>query len=414
MEKNSRPLIYLSIIFIALGLFEGTSFEALKHLILTEDVLIADYFVIAGVGTTYINVGVMLLVTTLVLHFLKIKFTGSVVSSVFLIIGFSFFGKNLINSAPIFIGGLIINHWHHDDIQQTIPYILAATGLSPLVSELMFQLPIPYLLSVPLGIVTGLTIGMVTPSISMYLKKTHKGLTLYGTGFSLGFISLIYVSIMILFSYQFQTVNFWSTEVVSKKVLALLFLIPLIFLSLKKDNIDDFRKLLKDHDIKNMDYLEKYSYSSNLMNFALNGLISLFYLHLINAPLNGPTLGALFVVIGYSCYGKTAYSISPILLAILYGGYLGLWDATSPAMIFAAFFGTSLAPITHRFGLLLGFVAGGLTATISTQTGAFHGGLNLYNTGFSSGIIAILFAAIHESFCEYNKEQETIHENNNE
>ncbi|CAM3703615.1 DUF1576 domain-containing protein [Erysipelothrix urinaevulpis] len=398
MEKNSRPLVLLALFFIILGIFQGASLESFRHLVVTADVLVADYFQIAGEGSTYLNVGVMLLSSTFLLCFLDVKFNGIVVSSLFLIIGFSFFGKNILNATPIVIGGLIANYVHHDDIQRTIPYILAATGLSPLVSEIMFHLPYSFFITVPLAIVVGISVGFITPSITIYLRKAHKGLTLYGTGFSLGFISLVYVSIMILFSYQFQSVDFWSHETVLKIHLALIFIVILLGVWLKGGSWGEYKELLQDHNIEKMDYLNHYSVETSVMNMALNGLVVLAYLQLIQAPLNAPTLGALLVVVGFGVYGKTPYSIIPILISIYLGGILNIWDPTSPAMIFAALFGTSLAPIVHHFGIGPGMLASFLNATISTQTGAFHGGLDLYNTGFAAGIIAVLFAAVAESF----------------
>ncbi len=393
MKARSKTLLLVSLFFIILGIINGTSIESLKHLITTSDALVADYFQIAGKGTTFLNVGLMMLGSTFLLWFLDIELTGVVVSSIFLLGAFSFFGKNPINATPIILGGLLYTKYHKEDIQKTIPFILTSTGFAPFVSELMFHINIGSFQRLILSIIAGLSIGWIIIPLTLHLKTMHKGLTLYGVGFALGFTSIIYVSFLKLFGYQAHSVSHWSSDTINPKIV-LLFLTFIFLVSLYKErSLKGLIQLTRQDTIKDVDYINIYSIYTSLMNMSLNGILTLIYLQFINAPLNGPTLGAFLAVVGFGAYGKNIRTISSIYLGVLLGQYLGFWQANSPAMIFAAMFGTALSPITVKFGFFIGIIASFMNAFISIQLGSLHAGLNLYNTGFASGIVATFFSA---------------------
>jgi hypothetical protein len=56
--------------------------------------------------------------------------------------------------------------------------------------------------------------------------------------------------------------------------------------------------------------------------------------------------------------------------------------------VISILFGSTLAPIAGYFGALPGFVAGFAHVSMSLNIGYLHGGMNLYNNGFSGGFIA--------------------------
>lgn len=61
-----------------------------------------------------------------------------------------------------------------------------------------------------------------------------------------------------------------------------------------------------------------------------------------------------------------------------------------PALQLAGLFGTTLAPIAGHFGIIFGVLAGFIHSALVLQTGGPVAGLNLYNNGFSGGLIAIV------------------------
>ena len=70
-------------------------------------------------------------------------------------------------------------------------------------------------------------------------------------------------------------------------------------------------------------------------------------------------------------------------------------DIAKPALQIAALFGTGLAPIAGHFGWIYGVIAGFIHASLVMQTGGPVGGVNLYNNGFSAGlIVTVMYPAI--------------------
>ena len=63
---------------------------------------------------------------------------------------------------------------------------------------------------------------------------------------------------------------------------------------------------------------------------------------------------------------------------------------TDPGMLLAALFGMSLAPISGQFGITYGIIAGFIHAAVVLVVGAPCGGYNLYNNGFSAGLVGLV------------------------
>ena len=101
---------------------------------------------------------------------------------------------------------------------------------------------------------------------------------------------------------------------------------------------------------------------------------------------NGPILAGLFTVVGFSAYGKTWFNTIPILVGVTLAS-LGS-KGTDFTIALSGLFGTSLAPISGTFGPVAGIIAGWLHLAVVQNVGLVHGGLNLYNNGFSAGIVA--------------------------
>ncbi len=60
----------------------------------------------------------------------------------------------------------------------------------------------------------------------------------------------------------------------------------------------------------------------------------------------------------------------------------------------AALFGTTLAPIAGRFGWHWGIVAGFEHSSVAQTVGQLHGGLVLYNNGFTAGLVAAVLLPV--------------------
>ncbi len=76
------------------------------------DFLITDYFLIGGIGTSFINAGLLTLLCIWTIYFLGMEMDGHTITSSCLMFGFSLFGKNLLNIWAILLGVYLYSHYH--------------------------------------------------------------------------------------------------------------------------------------------------------------------------------------------------------------------------------------------------------------------------------------------------------------
>ena len=154
------------------------------------------------------------------------------------------------------------------------------------------------------------------------------------------------------------------------------------------------------------DYFTVGGFSAAIANLWLTTGLSAWLLVWIGAKVNGLVIAGLFTIAGFAVFGKTPLNVLPIWLGIsLYSRQ----HKTAPSSHTAAYlFGTAIGPIASYFwfaapiellprlvvGLTAGILAGYLIPPISTQTAKLHQGMNLYNVGFSLGIIGTLFTVV--------------------
>lgn len=148
-----------------------------------------------------------------------------------------------------------------------------------------------------------------------------------------------------------------------------------------------------------------------LINASAIAFFNLFLLYLLKMPAGGLMIAAFFTVTGFSFFGKTAMNILPIYL----GGYLYSKNQKIPFqnVFLVSMFATSLAPlvsfmansgvitnhgVAQFIGLVLGTAIGFIVMPLSSTMLKFHDGFNLYNVGFTAGIIGTVLSSILRSF----------------
>jgi hypothetical protein len=142
------------------------------------------------------------------------------------------------------------------------------------------------------------------------------------------------------------------------------------------------------------DFVTDAGIGPSLLNMGLTGAIGTAYVLAVGGDLNGPTLGAILTIVGFSAYGKHARNIMPIIIGVFLASTLKDWSAHDPSAVLAALFGTTLAPIAGRFGWRWGIVAGFVHSSVAQTVGQLHGGLVLYNNGFAAGLVAAILVPV--------------------
>ena len=161
-------------------------------------------------------------------------------------------------------------------------------------------------------------------------------------------------------------------------------------------------------------FAKKYGMPLCLMNTGLYGLLFLLYIDIAEiltegAGFTGPTVGVVFAALTFTAMGQHVSNVWPIFLGypllevvtalfnLLIGGHSS-WTISTQAYINSVAFATGLCPLVGRYGVRAGLAAGALCASLCTATSALHGGLMLYNGGFTTGIVALILIPVLEHY----------------
>lgn len=158
------------------------------------------------------------------------------------------------------------------------------------------------------------------------------------------------------------------------------------------------------------DYFALANVGSALLNASVMAFFSIGIIALSRAQITGSLIAAVFTVTGFSLFGKNLYNSLPIILGVICYGKL--IRTSFQHQLLPAFFGTALGPLVSEFsfnlglplsqgiplGVIIGFLTGLVLPILAAPFLRFHQGFNLYNIGFTSGIIGMFFVAVLRSF----------------
>ncbi|MFU8793584.1 MAG: DUF1576 domain-containing protein [Acholeplasmataceae bacterium] len=158
------------------------------------------------------------------------------------------------------------------------------------------------------------------------------------------------------------------------------------------------------------DYLRIGGLIPTLLNVWVTTFLSVFLFRILNVRFTGSIIAGLLTIAGFAFFGKTPLNVLPIWIGL----FLYAWTNKQPAKnyIVIMMFATGIAPIVSYllFGagfqliiaiplaLFVGILTGYVIPPLSTKAIKFHQGYNLYNVGFTIGLIAAVHAAILRAF----------------
>jgi len=188
-------------------------------------------------------------------------------------------------------------------------------------------------------------------------------------------------------------------------VLYIIFVYFILFAFIVDTPYDIFRGLISialAYDILITDYVAVGGVGATLVNAAIVNLLTLIYVSRKQPKATGPIIMAFVLFAGFAFFGKNIVNVWPIF----FGGWLYAKYRKEPVekyfvvTILATALGpsvTQLAMLDHiqiiprfilagGFGVMIGFVMPAISQNIFNV----HHGYNLYNVGFTAGILAIL------------------------
>ena len=354
----------------------------------SETGLITDPMVTGGVGAALLNAAVVLFLST-----------GAAFACLFMMAGFSLLGKNLLNIAPIVVGGWLHALYRRESFAKYVYLILYGTCLSPMVSFLLVRIR-PGFRWLAMSL-CGVVIGFLLPAIARFTTRIHQGYNLYNVGFAAGILGLGIASILKGLGVEFDSSVSWSQE--GHGLLCVL--VSVVLLGLLGTGMvlgcwswPEYRHILHHSGRAVADFILLDGPGPTLVNMALTGAVGFAYL-LLQYPqgvrLNGPLVCCIFAMTGFGAFGKHPRNVLPVMAgAVLAAVLLVAVPITSPGVLLATLLCTCLAPIAGQFGWKWGLAAGFLHMTIVQNTSILHGGMNLYNNGFAAGLVCILLIPI--------------------
>ncbi|MCC5911019.1 MAG: DUF1576 domain-containing protein [Clostridiaceae bacterium] len=412
VSEDTKYLVMLAYaVFVLASAFVFNSFHeiigGMKDIIVAPGILVTDYMVIGNIGASLFNSGLLMLAALVIARKSQANMNGPVIAAILTIGGFALFGKNIYNVWSVILGVYIHSLVHKEKFNKFILVAFFGTALGPLVGQVSFGYGFSPALAIVAANAAGILAGFVLPSLASHFVKFHQGFNLYNIGFTAGITGTFFMVVFRAFGLQHDTVLIVAEghNSVFGIYLSVLFASMIVMGFLFNDkSFKGYKDLLKHPGRLVADFVTLNGFGLSFINMGILGLITTSYILLVNGELNGPIIGGIFTVVGFGAFGKHTKNVMPILIGVYIATLLQIWDVNSTGALLAALFGTTLAPISGQFGWKFGIVAGFLHMAMVMNVGILHGGMNLYNNGFSGGIVAATLVPIIESF-KSNKEE---------
>jgi hypothetical protein len=374
-------------------------------LLQTSGARLINDFTVTGIGGAFLNAASVACIGLLLVRFSDVRLGGPTLAAVFTMWGFGFFGKSPVNILPIIAGVWIVSRMVGKSLGSYSLVALFGTALGPVVTYVMFEMPISPAIAIPLGVACGILVGMLLPAIASALLQFHQGYNLYNIGFACGFLGLFLSSLLEATGTSRPLGLVWNTTphpLLQAVIPALSFLLIgagfLVCKKSPKDIVEEVLQLQKLSGRLPTDMFDIANTASPLINMGALGLAAWLFVVLVGGPFNGPVLGAMLTVMGFGAFGKTLRNTWPIVAGVCLAAWLFGKQLSAPGPLLASLFSTTLAPIAGRFGIKAGMVAGALHLLLVETTAQWHGGLDLYNNGFAGGLTATLVIIVMHWF----------------
>ena len=340
------------------------------------------------------------------------KVNGGTVLGYFLTLGFCSYGMSIINILPLMFGVAVYSLIKKQPFGKNLNFFMFATAIGPLITEVLFRYPSATevhgitFTGILLALIIGVVFGCAMPALCAHSPGFHKGYDLYNAGPAAGFLCFL------LFAVLYKTLGVEAPAIAAtlgegNRAYVNVFCIVVFALCvvcgiMLNGGLGDYGKLFMDSGYKS-DFTAKYSAGANILNIGVYGLFIMLYYNLIGATFTGTTMGAVFCMLCCCCNGATPFNVFPIMIGYVIMGLLNKAGVTAfavnaQAIVVGLCFASGLAPISGEYGIIAGTVAGMLHYCLVTSVPAIHGGFNLYNGGFTAGIVCFLFVPVLEHY----------------
>lgn len=426
--------------FVLSGFSFSTLWEGYKVILTHPSLLDFDGLKQPGqFGSAFFNSGLLLFVVLGIYKLTKTELQGVQIAAAMMIVGFSFYGKNILNIWWPILGVFLHTVLSKKPLASATALAFFATALSPIFSVLAFGTADvfigqnaglqPYTVTAYLlGAVFGVLGGLLLSVIAGHLPSLHKGYVLYNAGFAAGLAGFVINSILKAAGLGHDVFRNGNADVAplytgdsymtaadgANVQLGILLLIVFAFFIVAGallGGTKQFGKLVW-HKAKGGNFVDQFGLGSSLINMGVVGIVATAFVFLtVKGQLAGPVFGCIFTAAGFAANGVTVRMYLPTMAGVFFGVFLfagisaslsggnffeaGLAHASSRSMLLAAIFSCGLAPIVGEFGILAGLFVGAVHGLLVGNVGVLHGWMSLYNNGLSLSLIATFLYPIY-------------------
>lgn len=368
-----------------------------------------SFFSIGGFAATFLNMGLVGLVCTALYAIPGEKSNAAATLVTILTTGFGSWGIHILNMWPTMLGVMLHCLVKKERLGSHTNAMLFSTGLAPFISELMVRYPhqevVGFTVSgVLLALAIGALVGFFLPAGLDNSPRVHKGFDLYSAALPVGMTAFLlqgclYRAMGVKIPEAVSDLTVASPEIANTFCIALFGSCVVIA----------FAMGCRPRDYWNMMYAAKpatnfsavYGNAVFLMNVGLYGLFILGYYNWIGAAFNGVTFGVMFCMLSTCNSGSHPGNIWLITLG--YGLASKLFQLLSPAaggefvqylhsqsIVVGLCYANGLSPIADEYGWAYGLVAAMFHFCMVTTVPELHGGMCLYNGGFTAALVCLL------------------------
>ena len=168
-------------------------------------------------------------------------------------------------------------------------------------------------------------------------------------------------------------------------------------------------RIISTRDALITDYIGVGGAGAAFFNAGLLTVIACVLYRRSQATVSGSSIACLFIILGFGLFGKNIFNVWPLMAGVWL--YARFKNEPFSSHINGALFGCALAPVFSEIlysttlplhlsiplalgsSLLLGFIL----SPVAGQVFKVHAGFNLYNIGFTAGILGTLMVALYKS-----------------
>ena len=399
-KKSSLLVLALyTFIFSFLMPDAGSLWSDYGQILSKQSYLMTD-FTAMGMAATFFNVACHFVIAYILVYTnTRSRLNGLQVAAAGIFAGHALFGTHILNILPIFYGVYLYSRWTGQSFGSLTTVSLFATSAAPFISFWAIAPGLSWW-SIILAVLIGTGVGFISAPLAEQYLKFHQGFNLYNFGFAMGLIAMFGTISFRYFKLEVPSLSILNQEHHGLLVLYLLgILLGLFGLAVfKRTEVKaNYGKLLRRAGRTPDDFLAHFGFGTAAFNMALNGSLYLLLALALGVQLNGPILGGILGVMGFSAFGKHPRNCLPISAGILLAALLLGQDPAQSSVWVPILFGTTLAPIAGHYGIIYGAVAGFLHYNVVSMVFSLHAGMSLYNNGFAGGFVAAFLVPIYDT-----------------